>query len=753
MPLDVSDDQYYGDLITYSGASIVGTLSAPLRAAIETGWKETYSFLFDTEDRPFVGVLARHHRQAIKWHWAARHRLCRQKQREATVISRLEASNLTLPQKVRALKKYREKQPRYLAYFPIWPRGHMKSTITRRIAVVDAIIELYYGFRGYCLYFSGTDQKTELHAKSINAILTSPKMIRHAPSLSQVKRAEEGGRSLGWKATFFYTAAGYVFHFGSLQSGLAGGNIDDVRPSLLCPDDIDDRKDSPTISENNFKLLTTEILPMGATGTLTIWAQNLISRYSAMYRIHKGHARVLTNRMPSKPIPAIRGMTSEIRTINGIVKDVITGGKPTWKYFGIPECQEEVDRIGLPSFLRELQHEVEQSMEGLMLHNYNDSIHVISESEFESVFGTRKMPEAWPKEWGNDWARTKTARHANVALWRTVSSQRTELPGMTFIFHPMSFKANAQPEDVAERVLSCLTPYANETTEIRGTRVAPVVEKERLLTWAEVRRDELLRINALAHTTEQLERINFERAALIEIIPKYAEPVLRRHSVRGGVNSHEREDIREIYNRVYALKCEGINPGKFGGVEQLNREMMVDLKSAHPFRPDQMGFTRWFVVVPDDTSQQVKVINNIAVYPPEPFPDALRPDELHDDKLFRYQMMNWRVQDAKLTESGERIDEPLKMNDDMGNLMQMLCVGGGLQNIPYTPKEEYEELIAHAKPAPNEAGEIIFTMEDQQKMEMAKWVARENLKEKYGVDDVGELEEDYEEEGSNWWDT
>lgn len=713
-------------------------LSDEMRTAIATGWRAAYALAFNNLDRKapdFVANLAPHHRRAIKWHWMARHMICR-----ALVIIGY------------------TKRPRWFAYFPIFSRGHMKSTLARYIAIMDALISLYYGVPGYCLYFSGSNDKVIGHAKSIGMILKSHRMRTHAPLLSQVKRIDESerddkGRSMGWKATFFYTAGNYIFHFSSLQSGLAGANFENIRITMMIPDDIDDRDDSPVQAESNLKRLTTEILPMGSSGTLTFWAQNLISRYSCMFRIYKGHKRVLTNRMKAIPIPAIRPETfrTDVATIDGTVRDIILpGAVPTWPQ-GMPieSCQEELNRIGLPSFEKECMHMVEQSTEGLMIHTYDDLIHPISLSEFESVYGTRRMPMAWPKEWGNDWARTKTAKHANVAMWRTVSSQNTAKPGFTFYFHPMSFKANAQPEDVAERVLSCLDPFV---TALPGTRITPIaIKDQRRRKWAELRRDELIRANALEHTSSQLERIEFERAALQEIFPKYTEPLLLRHHVVGGVNSHEREDIRLIYNEVYGMQCQAANPGKFGGIEQLNRDFAVDRKLDHPFRPGIKGYSRTFVVCPDDTTKEPRIINGVKVYSPEPFPDELTPDDLHDDKLYRYQLMNWRSRESKITESGETIDEVLKMNDDFGNLHQFFATNGALLNEPLTVKEEFQMLMEkHIPKADPETGEFHMDKIKQQQFEAARVRAEQQLRDKHGDEYSLEPEDDesvYETEG------
>lgn len=604
-------------------------ISVELRTAIKSGWAATYSLLFNgLGGRPFVPNLAPHHRRAIKWHWISRHRVCR------------------------------NERPRYYAYFPIFSRGHMKSTLARSIAVVDALISMYYERPGYCLYFSGTDKKTENHARSIAALLSE--FRKHAPTLAVVKREDQGSRSLGWKATFLNTQANYVFHFGSLQSGMAGANLEGVRPSMMIPDDCDSRDDSPVISEKNFKLLTAEILPMGAQGTLTFWAQNLISRFSSMYRIYKGQARVLTNRMPTKPVPAIRGLKTEVQTVDGTPRDIIIAGEPTWKYFDLTACQDEINRIGLPAFLAECCHEVEQSREGLMLKNYEDGVHPISESEFASVFGSMASWRTWHKWIFHDWARTKTQFHANVAGYLAVSSQNTPLPGFKFIVHPMSFPAGSAPEDVAERILSALSP-----TTLAGD------DGQKLHTWGELRRDTLHRLNAAQHTATVRERLDFEHKALAEIIPKYARPVLERFNVRGGAMSHSEDTIRELYRKCYGITLSPSNPGKFDCVDEIDRDLLVDYNVPHAFRPQQAGYSRFAIVCPDwkdcpPDAIRIDERTGCKIYPPQPPPDTLSSDDLYDHDLFRFQFLNWRTRAPKLTETGERIDEVLKLHDDFG---------------------------------------------------------------------------------------
>ena len=662
-------------------------LSTEARDAIAGGYKTAWAFFFDRPGRPMVSVMARHHRRAVRWHWVTRHRICRsqiweQEQRKGFVNSKSSSESDFENQIHDFLIKHK---PRYRAYFPIWSRGHMKSAIARRIAVMDALISIYYGLPAYCLYFSGTDEKTNKHSKSIERILQSSRIREHAPLLAEVQTTREGGRQLGWKATLFYTAANCVFHFGSLQSGLAGGNLDDVRPTLLIPDDIDDRKNSVVQADKNFELLTTEILGMGDLATITFFAENLINRYSCMYRIYKRHVRVLTDRMPAKPTPAVIGLKTELRTIDGELRDIIVAGVPTWpRYFDLPQCQDTINRMGLPAFLRECQHEVEQNSELQMLYAYDDQVHTISESEFASVYGNVRAYKTWNKWLINDWARTKTKYHANVAAFVTTSSQNTKLPGFTFIIHPMSFKPNSAPEDVMERAISCLAPHA------------PANNGDEPKTWQQLRKETLLRVKQPDHLSEVRERLEWERKVLSEIVPKYSKQVWSSWNVQGGVMSHSEDTVRKIYREVFGITLSPSNPQRFDAIDDMNRAFRVDYAETHPFRPAQFGYSRAFIIVPDwkdapTETHRVDPRSGKIIYPPEPFPDVLSPDELHDDQLIRYQLTNWRRAEPKMVDSGEKVDDVVKTDDDFGQALQMLFHKKLLSNVPLSKPELVEE--------------------------------------------------------------
>lgn len=603
----------------------------------QKGWREWYRTIFGDA---FVDAFGTdHHAEALEWHWMSRTAFLR------------------------------GGKPDFFAYFPIWSRGNGKTTLLRALIIADACLSITANKPSYALIVGGTKKKAKGTAVTISQMLTLPSIKQYYPQLAKVKETDQG-QSQGWTADFIYTDANAVFNFIGLDEGVAGTNVADVRPTLIAPDDIDDREDSPVISEGRFQTFTRAVLPTRQHNTLVFFAQNLINRYSTMYRIYTQQERVLTNRKPTDPVPAVRDLKTEQRTIGGIIKDVVIAGKPSWKKWDLDRVQEEIDTYGLSAFLRECNHEVEQSKEGLILHNYDDDVHVITESEFTAMYpGGWQSWAKWPF---NDWARTKTKYHANVAGYITVSSANTRLPGMTFVMHPMSFPPNSLPEDVGERLLSVLRqplPY----------------------TWNDLIKDALHRANASTHTKTFAERLAFERDYLSKLVPQYSKPVLQEFNVHSGVMSHSEDTVRGVFNSVFGFGFQPSNPTKTGGIEDINRAMRVDYTSPHPFRPEQKGYTRWFLVVPDVNRK---------------YQDAMRPDDLHDDRLIRYQLKNWRHQDPKLTVTGEAIDDPLKLNDDFGQALQMVYFSKILTNVTLSKVEKVEAELAEKGLAWDEIIEI-----------------------------------------------
>lgn len=608
----------------------------------------------------FVDGLAPHHAEAIEWHWNAR------------------------------LALLRGEEPDYDAYFPIWSRGHNKSGVARRIALIDGILSYQKNAPAYILYLSRNKEMALKHAKSIETLLQSGRVKEICPAIAEVQRNDQK-KSKGWTASFIYTKANVIFHFAGLDEGLAGGNIEtnveeqvddsfrpDVRVTLFVPDDIDGREDSPVIAEKRFKTLTNEVLPMGQENSLVFFAQNLISRFSVMYRIQKQQSRVLTGRKPTEPIKAVLNLVTDVKTIGGIVQDVYISGESTWPVWDGKRIQKEINRYGLPAFLRECQHDVEQSNEGLVLKNYNDDIHVISRSEFSAIYGTRDLPQKWNKRVFNDWSRTKNKFHANVMGILTTASQNSPLPGSMFLFHPMSFPTATAAEDVAERLLSTISPVVR--TKDGG-----------VFSWKQLITSTLQKVNLEHLIADFSKRIEAEREVLASVIPQYVQPILQAQHFNDFRGSHEQSKTGAlaVYKRVFGLPFKPTNPGGDGGVDIINMIMRVDYSQPHAIRPGVMGLTNFYVLADDDPTKPYE-LNGQIVYLPVPYNESLTPDDLHDADLFRYQASNCRFRDAVLTVAGEKDGEILKLNDDFINGLMMLFYDSVLGALPLTYGEQVE---------------------------------------------------------------
>jgi len=404
-----------------------------------------------------------------------------------------------------------------------------------------------------------------------------------------------------------------------------------------------------------------------------------------MYRIYKNQLKVLTNRRPSKPIPAIEGLEIEYRTIGGISKPFIVNGAATWKQ-GMPieACEEELQRIGEVAFLVECQHEVERDKEGLVHKKYDDSVHPVSYSQFAAVYGSRDAWKEWYKVPFSDWARTKTKFHANVAGYIAISSANTKHGGFTFCV-PLSFEKDTDPTDVAVRLLDTLTPY---------------IDSKSNTTWKELINDVWRRVNAHDYFDSVSERLEYVKSYSARIIPQHSRKVLNRFNVKTGANSHSEDTVRNLFNIGFGFSFVASNPGNNDALEDIDEVMRVDYELPHIFDHEQKGYTRWYVLCKDDTTQKPKTINGIAVYPPAPYPEALSPDELHDDDLFRYQMCNRRFAPPKLTELGERIDTLEKLNDDFGQALQMVYFKKLLGQIKLTMEEKIAAEVEHIMPQP-----------------------------------------------------
>lgn len=661
-------------------------LSRPSLEELESDWRIWLSTLFPQFMR---GELAPYHIEYWTWLWAALWAKRR---------------NLPLPNGENA-------------FMSVWPRGGAKSTSSRLAPVAEAALLK----QGYCLYLGGSQDQANKHLTSIETLLTSEMVRFYYPQLASPRmRNTERGSNKAWNQKMLHLQVGYVIQAVGLDVGVRGANIDDMRITLLIPDDIDERDDSILQSEQKMDKFLHSVLPTKKAGTLFICSQNLVIEHGVINQVVTGAVPALANARISGPHPRVLNLKTERREVNGRQRDIVLEPcEVTWPgNDSMALVQEDIDTYTLPVFLRECQHQLQVDKTGLVLSPWDDPIHVITESQFALKFGYRKPPPHWAKQVVHDWAQSKSAYHANVVMKLAVSSQNSPLPGCMFIYDPMSFEENTQADDVAVRLLESITDRVHVNGHQR--------------TWKEVFDAEFGRLRLENFVSNTTALIAARREILARIIPPIVGPLLRQYNFRHLRMSHEAKTQRNVYRRVYGLGFNGVNPKKEGGLEFAVHYLRVDRSRPHPFKPGVMGWTQMYVIVPDEKKK---------------YPIALRPDSLHDHDLLRYQFSHWRYAEPHLTETGLAERGPEKMNDDFGNALQMGMLNGGLAAEPLTYSEKVEELIPPEMRAENLlqlsptslTGRKTMTAAQQLGYDLARHVAQSQLQRRRGrIDEFGD---------------
>lgn len=565
------------------------------------GYRAWYSAIFGAE---FVAGWAAHHEEAIAWHWQAR------------------------------LDLIRGERPEWDAYFAIWSRGHMKSTVARRLVIADAALTATAGQRGYCLYVGGSSEKTRGHAISVGKLLELESLREYYPALTRVMKSKEG-HSRGAGQDFRYAESGYVLHFGSLDAGLAGGNVDDVRPTLIIPDDIDERGSSSDVYAHRALRFTTELLPMRQRDTLVFCAQNLIQRNTIMNQVYTGKIPALARRYPTRAIPAVEGLKTEPMVLaDGRTGTRYVSGRTTWQFWDAERVQDEINTMGEEAFRLECQHEVNARKTGRVLHEYDDDVHVITWSEFRAAFKLPDgagIPQHWYRYVGHDWGNT----HPNVISIVAVSAQNSRLPGLKLLYYGQTMPQQPTVDDVALKFIEAIAPHI-DTSAVKNLSGADY-EK-----WANP--------SAMGDVLNAPREI-----ARKKLLPKVTE-WLRDQRFVSWAASHEQADNRRIYNEIYGLPFHGVNPGASGGVSEINAALKVDHSVAHPFRRGKTGYAGMYLIVADEQIELLKAVDDRGL------------------KLWREQFSDWSWRETKETATGLNDDKPAKVHDDAGNSLMMVTV-------------------------------------------------------------------------------
>lgn len=250
-----------------------------------------------------------------------------------------------------------EKKPDPAAFVSILARGGGKTT-SAETAVIRVGAKKT---REFVLYVRANQDKANESIQNIAAKLEGPMVELYYPDLASRKLGKYG-HSKGWRMDMFRCESGFNGMALGLDAAARGVKLDDIRPDLIVLDDIDGKHDSPKTIQKKIDLITTSILPAGAPYLAVLLAQNLIHANSIAAQVVEGTADFLNDRYVSGPHPAVRNLAYHgEQQPDGTTRYVIDSGEPTWSGQSLEVCQAQINLWGPSAFLKEAQHEVEES--------------------------------------------------------------------------------------------------------------------------------------------------------------------------------------------------------------------------------------------------------------------------------------------------------------------------------------------------------------------------------------------------------
>jgi len=419
-------------------------------------------------------------------------------------------------------QKLRHKEPLTeddLVFFAIWARGFGKTSNAEWCAIAEGAL---IG-SGYVLYVSGTAVQAEGHVASIRSRLESEEITKYYPALSNPKIGEHGNQH-GWGKEFLKTDSGWSIRPVGLDQNIRGVKEGDMRPTLIILDDIDDVNDSPHVVDQKIRKITGSILPTGTAYTRKIFAQNLIHRNSVLNLAFTRKRDLLQRRIVKGPYPAFQDLQIEVDSTPAGPINRITAGRPTWPGIDMQEVQRFLDDSGRDLFLAEYQHDFSGVDQKRVIPEYDETIHIITWSQFEKVFGVRYIPEHWLREVGHDIGYTK--EHLSSWSFVATSAKNSPFPNLKFLYRGLNY---CEPllDDMAADVIRILQPDYSV-----GRRFD---EKECITRWK---------------------------------------------------MSHEKKGERMTYQQKYKLPFTPVDFSKSDGISQWRHYLRCDHKLKHPFMDD-----------------------------------------------------------------------------------------------------------------------------------------------------------------------
>jgi len=471
--------------------------------------------------------------------------------------------------------------------------------------------------RGYSLIISETDDQAQEHLGNCRILIEHPdsRLVEFYPNMAIADNADAlKGMPTADRKEMFICKNGYIVRAKGLSAKMRGLRVGIHRPDDLAFDDVDDVNDSLAVSANKLRLITASILPVQARENVTVdVGQNLISEHSVVNQIFKGKTDALADRTVIGVANAFTQLDIEsaIDETGKMRHVILETSIPSWKGFNIKRAQKFLDNSGLQTFYAEYQNEFDQFKSGKVISNYNEKAQVITWSQFEQVFGERRIPRHWHCLAGLDIGYS-TGQYPHYSAWDFIATAglNSPLPGSLFLYRSRSFMG-ISIDDQAVSIQSELYPE----------------EMAMIQSW----------------------QMSHERTGeMMTLRQKYALP----------------------FNKFHFYKAED-------GVAQWKHLSMCDKTKPNPFNDDEELDTGWNIGKPTlyyivDDEQEVFAQDDKGL------------------KLFRDQVSTWEYVPVKLTESGQTMQKPAKVNEDHCDVVKSIIAFFGARAADFSYEEKVE---------------------------------------------------------------
>lgn len=465
---------------------------------------------------------------------------------------------------------------------------------------------------GYSLMISETEDQAQEHLGNCRFLIENPdsKLLEYYPEMAIADNATAmKGMPTADRREMFICQNGWILKAKGLAAKMRGLRVGNQRPDDISLDDIDDVNDSLAVSLNKLRLITASILPVLPRGEGTVdVGQNLIGDHSVVNLILTGKTDALTERTEIGPSSAftVLDIESNVDDTGKLRHKIMPTSIPSWAGLNVQRAQKFLNNSGLETFRAEYQNEFDQFKSGKVVSNYDEKRQIITWSQFQAIYGDRRIPAHWKCDAGLDVGYSE-GQYPHYSAWVFVatSAANSALPGKVFVYRSRFFKGTSI-DDQADSVKGDMWP------------------DERVQMWkmSHERTGEMMTLN-------------------------------QKHKLPFSKFSHYRPE---------------------DGVPQWQHLSRPNRSEPNPFKDDSQVNGEWaigdcdFFYIVDDDQEHIP-----------------RDDKGHSN--LRRQIPNWEYVPVKITDSGQTVQKPSKIDEDGCDALKGVLAYFGPVQTPITTEE------------------------------------------------------------------